>query len=113
MECSADVGLVLFASSAARPDDAAEQVTSTLNLARELKTLQGQVLFSPTEDDTEALASKLLQLDTLDYVHVLLASSAVHERFYTLHTGVRCARAGSLETSAPRYSPPHKNSYGR
>ena len=74
-DCQA--GLVLFASSAARPKDV-EADLAQLKLERPLKTLQGQVLFSPAASlETEDLARSLLKLSTLDYVHILLASCPV------------------------------------
>lgn len=70
--------LGLFASTAARPADVAADVESHISLSRELKTLQGQILFAPTESSANELAEALLKLTTVDYVHVLLASSALN-----------------------------------
>ena len=69
--------LVLFASTAARPKEV-ENDLAQLKLQRPLKTLQGQVLFSPADaSNVQTLALSLRKLTTLDYVHVLLASCAI------------------------------------
>ena len=63
--------------TAARPSDASD-VQATVPLCRALKTLQGQVLFSPQSTlDADSLAARLCQLSTLGYVHVLLASASL------------------------------------
>ena len=69
---------VFFASTSARPNDVAADVSTNLKLSRPLKTLQGQIMFSMDISMPPAeLARQLLTLTTVDYIHVMLASSPV------------------------------------
>ena len=55
-------------------EDAATEIQATLQCEL-TKTLMGQVLFKVADADLEATAAGLLRLRTVDYVHVLLAST--------------------------------------
>ena len=75
-------GLPLFVSVASgSEDDAASELTAVLQPTVPVKTLQGQVLVTIDLDRLgghQATAERLLGLIQCDYVHVLLASTALY-----------------------------------
>ena len=76
------VPLILFASTSARAKDALADVNVALStlLTREVKTLQGHVIFTVDgAASTEVIAAQLLTCGTLDHVNVQLASCALNE----------------------------------
>ena len=83
--------LVLFASTATSTATARgrEKVDADVarafkqQLSRAPKIVQGHVLFEPSPDvyeDADALARAVAQLQTVDYVHVLLVSTALNNK---------------------------------
>ena len=70
--------VTFFASSSERPKDYLADITAHMPLSRAPKSLQGQALFAVSATSSMAeVASRLLRLSTIDYVHVLLASCPV------------------------------------
>ena len=105
MASSADVveastsDVTFFASSSARPKDYLADIAALVPLSRAPKSLQGQALFAVSTTSSMAqVASRLLRLSTVDYVHVLLASCPVCNHQGT--SGLDAIRAASASVSA-------------
>ena len=96
----ADEDTVFFASTAARPKDVLLEIESVLDplwLSRKPKSLQGQVLFTIAATvPPDVLAPRLLELRTLDYLHVMLASCALNDDGDSTTLGLIRRAAGSV-----------------
>ena len=103
LESTSDAALTFFASSAARPREIETELGRVFgsDLSRKCKTLQGHVLFSSAAA-IETLAQGILALTTVDYVHVLLASSPV-DSSSDGPSGLDAIRAASEAVSASHF----------